>query len=509
MSNNQDPHASLANLLYTNGTAERPTDEPVDTGLMQYLDHFGPEPSDDEDDAPPMTEETARAFGLPPPRNATASDNKAVSGTASPAPPAVGGKNEGGQSSHQAPAYQQYHLTSQPDNLRQNNNNNNNGGASGGVTSAQNQNHEQTQNQDQNERRSITPSNNNNGDIPPIPSSLARLASQTISSLSLPDPNILNGQEVIEQAALLADYGDRGEMGGKRRKLPHERAGWKEMDEQQQSQNLQHQNGGPTSSNKRRRVKKNDVSPSNANTEVQQDTQLNQAASQPTATMTSDNLPTQSNVRNDNSTSNTRDSNQDKYENDIRHLTELSNSIMKQDINKTISSLSIPSEQSQSKDVSEQLDPALSATSSNQKATNESESAEQGADSKLSRAEQNKRAQQAFRRRREEHMKKLEMDSAQLSLVKRQMDQKDVYLRDLVMELESSKIEIAALRASLQFVIPHSTIFPLTEQGTLNLGEEVTVNSDTPVTEDEVLNAFELLEKQSREVAKQNRARRE
>lgn len=27
-------------------------------------------------------------------------------------------------------------------------------------------------------------------------------------------------------------FDDRGEMGGKRRKLPHERAGWKEMDEE-------------------------------------------------------------------------------------------------------------------------------------------------------------------------------------------------------------------------------------------------------------------------------------
>ena len=35
----------------------------------------------------------------------------------------------------------------------------------------------------------------------------------------------------MEAAFAYNDYGELGEMGGKRRKAPHDRAGWKEMDE--------------------------------------------------------------------------------------------------------------------------------------------------------------------------------------------------------------------------------------------------------------------------------------
>ena len=62
-----------------------------------------------------------------------------------------------------------------------------------------------------------------------IPSALAELAT---SALSVAVP--LTSDTPDERAAreLIDDYEMRGEMGGKRRKPLHERAGWKEMDEQ-------------------------------------------------------------------------------------------------------------------------------------------------------------------------------------------------------------------------------------------------------------------------------------
>ncbi|WWC70405.1 uncharacterized protein I206_104355 [Kwoniella pini CBS 10737] len=457
MSNNQDPHSSLATLLYPSGTDGRVPDEVDSHGLMDYLDH---EYSHDSGDVNSRTDPSSVA---PLPNNQLTVD-KTTSEATSPA----GRSNQ------------------PPFNLFQ----------PGEILSS--------------DRQDVVGGRSSPGNPSiPISNTLARLASETISSLSLPDPSLLNGQEVIEQAALLADHTDRGEMGGKRRKLPHERAGWKEMDQN-------------PSGSKRKRSKKNQ------NNQDESQEVINLPMDQPIPIPDNTNIAsTQSNIRTDpNLTGNNGveiGQSTDKYENDIRHLTELSNTILKQDLDKTLSSLSSAreaslqprQEQTPGQVHDNQIDPALPSTPTPQNASNEVISQAQGADSpsggdsKLSRAEQNKRAQQAFRRRREEHMKKLEMDSAQLGLIKRQMDQKDELLRDLVLALESSKIEIAALRTSLQFLIPHSSVFPLTEQGTLNLGDEVTLSSDAPVTEEDVLNAFDLLEKQSREVARQNHSRRE
>lgn len=61
----------------------------------------------------------------------------------------------------------------------------------------------------------------------PIPPSLLQLASTT-PALPL---DLTEADDIIDAAITYEEYGDRGEMGGKRRKQPHERAGWKEMDE--------------------------------------------------------------------------------------------------------------------------------------------------------------------------------------------------------------------------------------------------------------------------------------
>ncbi|KAK6910298.1 hypothetical protein I203_104330 [Kwoniella mangroviensis CBS 8507] len=454
MSINQEQHSSLATLLYPPGTDAR-GQEDAESHLLDYLEHDYPHTETGEvsthhvrTDQPPLAPLPGEK---PPPPTGT-------SGVSSPA-----------QHRTPQPSFTAYQPGEIPRSRLE---------------------------------RSTSPLN----PTIPIPNTLARLASQTISNLSLPDPTLLKGQEEIEQAALLADQYDRGEMGGKRRKLPHERAGWAEMDQQQQS-SQSNPNGV-----KRRRTRKSDHNA--VGTEGQYPIHVESLSS------TTNN---QSNLRNDkppsNGTGNGVDpSNASKYENDFRQLTELSHTILNQDIDKTFDSLASSSvnakDQAQPGSISASaIDPALSASPHGQSEGTsrdvEAQAAQESPDPKLSRAEQNKRAQQAFRRRREEHMKKLERDSAQLELVKRQMDQKDVLLRDLVLALESSKIETAALRSSIRFLIPHSSVFPLTEQGTLNLGEEVKINNDTPVSEEDVLNAFELLEKQAREVAKRNHARRE
>jgi hypothetical protein len=61
-----------------------------------------------------------------------------------------------------------------------------------------------------------------------IPSALAELAASNGPALHLDIPS---ADAVIDATFAYNDYGERGEMGGKRKKAPHERAGWKEMDE--------------------------------------------------------------------------------------------------------------------------------------------------------------------------------------------------------------------------------------------------------------------------------------
>ncbi|WVW83687.1 hypothetical protein I302_105708 [Kwoniella bestiolae CBS 10118] len=447
MSINQDSHASLATLLYPPGTDGRGPDE-TESHLLDYLEHDYPH-AESGDVSTTQHARTDQAPLAPLP-----GERQPLSGVSSPSQVAPSNR------AHQ-PSFTAY----QPGEITRS------------VRSG----------------RSTSPLN----PTIPIPTSLARLASETISNLSLPDPSVLSGQDMIEQAALMNDQIDRGEMGGKRRKLPHERAGWVEMDQQQ----LRPNGGG--NGVKRRRNRKTDTS---INDEIAQAQAHVLAVAQE---------PNQSNLRNDKppSAGGNDDPATGRYDNEFRQLTELSQSISTSDIDKTFDSLAASSSKDGTKEDSSApiIDPALAGEAPGEGATKQAleQAARESSPSKLSRAEQNKRAQQAFRRRREEHMKKLEQDSAQLGLVKRQMEQKDGILRDLVLALESSKIEIAALRSSIQFLIPHSSVFPLTEQGTLNLGEEVNINNDTPVSEEEVLNAFELLEKQAREVAKQNHARRE
>lgn len=59
-----------------------------------------------------------------------------------------------------------------------------------------------------------------------IPPSLAELAAQSTVTINIPNLDIDYSHINFPKGE------DTGEMGGKRRKLPHERAGWKEMDQE-------------------------------------------------------------------------------------------------------------------------------------------------------------------------------------------------------------------------------------------------------------------------------------
>lgn len=61
-----------------------------------------------------------------------------------------------------------------------------------------------------------------------IPPSLAEVAAQ--SNITLNIPSLASDFATLHQT--VPPFEERGEMGGKRRKLPHERAGWKEMDQE-------------------------------------------------------------------------------------------------------------------------------------------------------------------------------------------------------------------------------------------------------------------------------------
>ncbi|WVQ99226.1 hypothetical protein IAU59_006358 [Kwoniella sp. CBS 9459] len=313
----------------------------------------------------------------------------------------------------------------------------------------------------------------------PLPDSLVRLASQALSNYDLPSLALLTGQQAIEQASLVNELADRGEMGGKRRKEPHQRAGWKEMDEQPQGV-------------KRRRTRKADQ---------------NQGRSQasPQAVSTSG--------TNGNAAGSAQGT-----ESEINQLTELSRLAMQGEVAQAQQQISLdPALQAEvvagdgeTKEIpsqSAQIQPhpqeqAQGAPSTPALASGESPAVETD-DSKLSRAEQNKRAQQAFRRRREEHMKKLELDSAQLQILKKHSEQRDLVTKDALFSLEAHKIEIAALRELIRTLLPTSSISPLNKDGYFNTGDESPLARDQAPQGPEVLEgAFEILGRQAREVVK-------
>ncbi|WVQ82435.1 hypothetical protein IAT38_004563 [Cryptococcus sp. DSM 104549] len=288
-----------------------------------------------------------------------------------------------------------------------------------------------------------------------IPPALARLAPQALDRLELPPIPPTQTASVIDQAASLVDYGERGEMGGKRRKQPHERAGWREMD------------GGQPSAKRRRGGRKDDG-------------------------MVGHDGEGSGSIRD--------------HEGDIVHtdasLTELSRM--------ALTGVAHPPPTEEATTLSnEEAAAAVAAAASAlaagpgtpvpepHKTASPAPAAESPGGSKLSRAEQNKRAQQAFRRRREEHMKALERDQQSLGLLRTQYAQQESALNQLVLSKQADQIQIAALKSVIRSYVPHLNIAALNSEGGLAFEE-------SPELVPDVERAFEELGRQSRELAKQH-----
>ncbi|ODN79975.1 hypothetical protein L202_03846 [Cryptococcus amylolentus CBS 6039] len=300
----------------------------------------------------------------------------------------------------------------------------------------------------------------------PIPPSLNRLASNALSGFHSPNLQPLPAPVDQAQVAAQMDYGDRGEMGGKRRKLPHQRAGWAEMEQQ---------------SGKKRRI-------SRKSTEGSPGPHSGGGGSPSGHTPGSGGLHVDS-------------PSHGAAAQDITSLTELSQMAIN---GQAAAGVDVGHVHGQEEP---QIDPTLASAQEKEPVGPPPPPPEPPVDTgKLSRAEQNKRAQQAFRRRREEHMKKLEAESAQLQVVLRQCQEKDAVIKDLVMSQQTDKIRIAALETFIrQNATTHGTTPPFTGTGELNISEDLSFphQSETGVSQDQLENAFQMLERQSRQVVKQ------
>ncbi|WVQ77229.1 hypothetical protein IAR50_006912 [Cryptococcus sp. DSM 104548] len=297
----------------------------------------------------------------------------------------------------------------------------------------------------------------------PIPPSLNRLASNALSSFHSPALQPLPAPIDQAQVAAQMDYGDRGEMGGKRRKLPHQRAGWAEMEQQ---------NG------KKRRTSRKSTEGSPG-----------PSGSPSSALPQQSHTPGSAGLHVDSPSHGTQD---------IGSLTELSQmAINGQNAGVDVGHVHVQEEP--------QIDPTLASAQDKEPAPPPPPPEPPVDNSKLSRAEQNKRAQQAFRRRREEHMKKLEAESAQLQVVLRQCQEKDGVIKDLVLSQQTDKIRIAALETFIRQSSATSTTSPITATGELNISEDLTspVPVEGSVSSEALDNAFDMLERQSRQVVKQ------
>ncbi|OXH20152.1 hypothetical protein J010_00033 [Cryptococcus neoformans] len=308
----------------------------------------------------------------------------------------------------------------------------------------------------------------------PIPSSLNRLANTALAHYVPPALPPLPG--AIDQAAVAAaiDYGDRGEMGGKRRKLPHQRAGWADMENSQ---------------NKKRRTRKSEDAPHLVGS--------NAGGSASPAGSQRASAGVQGEV-------------QIPAGQDLSSLTELSRMALEGVTGDTLQTQEVQEPKPQQ--ATHEIDPTSASVHEPRPAPPPEPPI---SNEKLSRAEQNKRAQQAFRRRREEHMKRLEAESAQLQVVLKQCQEKDLIIKDLVLGQQTDRIRIAALESLIKHFAPHVNIPLLTPEGDLNIPEDPIATSG-PSGDDSVADvgerrsdrelerAFDVLERQSREVAKVN-----
>ncbi|RSH81595.1 hypothetical protein EHS25_006217 [Saitozyma podzolica] len=346
-----------------------------------------------------------------------------------------------------------------------------------------------------------------------IPSALAELAASNGPALHLDIPS---ADAVIDATFAYNDYGERGEMGGKRKKAPHERAGWKEMDENRgrkrgrkagTSQSAVGAGGGggsgsaPNSSGPRelqtyeplqtdtqglngQHLQHSHSHPHEQKEEQQQGQQVQQEQHDGQVQLDD---PTQDDITLA-STALARDLAQAQAEMglDVAGLSHEDGAA----IARAFEEHHVPA----------QIIPGEVTLVEEDEHAAEREKARSAG----SRAEQNRRAQQVYRRKREERMKQLEAAAAALEPTRRIATDLGVKLKQLAVSFEAAKLENAALRMALVTASQagHSV---LTSDGSLVINK--TMNRSTrPSSQEDVTAAFGKLERQSRELAKQNRA---
>ncbi|TXT07173.1 hypothetical protein VHUM_03343 [Vanrija humicola] len=124
-------------------------------------------------------------------------------------------------------------------------------------------------------------------------------------------------------------------------------------------------------------------------------------------------------------------------------------------------------------------------------------------------SEQNRKAQQVFRRKREEKMKQLELDSLALAQTRERLAASEARINDVLFELEAKMIEAAGLReALLTAAVGTSTSF-VRPDGTLAITVADWESRNTDATgQDRTQAAADELVRASRQLAKLHRARR-
>ncbi|KLT44226.1 hypothetical protein CC85DRAFT_283741 [Cutaneotrichosporon oleaginosum] len=234
----------------------------------------------------------------------------------------------------------------------------------------------------------------------PIPTTLANIGAALANATDTPFAVALPPAVGMDEA--FTDTLDRGEMGGKRRKAPHERAGWREMDEEKRGKG---ENG----------------------------------ASEAAATL-----------------------------------------------------VGLEEAQAHSEDGEDERP------------------AKRPAKSKEARAEQNRKAQQIFRRKREEKIKQLELDSMALANTRGRLVAAEARLSEMALELEAKIIEAQGLRRALATAANVAGLSLVKPDGALTLSpEEYEARDRSRVTPAHLEAGCDGLARAARQLAKANRRQRE
>ncbi|WOO85567.1 uncharacterized protein LOC62_07G009070 [Vanrija pseudolonga] len=129
--------------------------------------------------------------------------------------------------------------------------------------------------------------------------------------------------------------------------------------------------------------------------------------------------------------------------------------------------------------------------------------------SKELRAEQNRKAQQVFRRKREEKMKQLELDSLALAQTRERLAASEARINDVLFELEAKMIEAAGLRQALVTAsVGTSSSFVRTDGSLAISTADWETRDPDAATQERTQAAVDDLARASRQLAKLHRARR-